>query len=78
MTLAEDENPSKLVGLPVRRPNVRRLIHGHGKYTDDITLPHMLHVAFVRSPYGHAQIGEISIGAAEASPGVVALSLIHI
>ena len=73
MTLAEDQNRGKLVGLPVPRPNVRRLIHGHGKYTDDITLPHMLHVAFVRSPYGHAQIGEISIGAAKASPGVFAV-----
>ncbi len=73
MTLADDQGTSKLVGLAVRRPNARRLIHGDGKYTDDITLPHMLHVAFVRSPYGHAQIGQINIGVAKASPGVVAI-----
>ncbi len=59
------------IGKPVPRPNARRLIHGRGRYTDDISVPGMLHVAFVRSPYGHARLCEIDMTAAEASPGVI-------
>ena len=66
-----DGNGAGLVGKPVARPNVRRLIHGRGKYTDDIVVPHMLHVAFVRSPYGHARIAGIDSATAEGAPGVV-------
>jgi aerobic carbon-monoxide dehydrogenase large subunit len=32
----------------------------------------MLHVAFLRSPYAHARIGSIDLGAAATGPGVVA------
>lgn len=60
-----------LVGRGVPRPNVRRLIHGGGRYTDDLTVPHMLHVAFVRSPHGHAGIAGVDTAAASAAPGVV-------
>ena len=60
-----------LVGSRVPRPNVRRLIHGNGRYTDDISVPHMLHVAFVRSPYGHARINGIDSGLAAQQSGVV-------
>ena len=63
--------PDSLVGKRVTRPNVRRLIHGRGRYTDDISVPHMLHVAFVRSPYGHARILGVDAAAALASDGVV-------
>ena len=45
-----DVNSGGLVGKSVARPNVKRLIHGRGRYTDDISMPHMLHIAFVRSP----------------------------
>ncbi len=63
--------PDSLVGKRVARPNVRRLIHGKGRYTDDISVPHMLHVAFVRSPYGHARILNVDTAAAAAAGGVV-------
>jgi len=66
-----DGNVEGLVGKPVARPNVRRLIHGQGRYTDDISVPHMLHVAFVRSPYGHARINGIDSSMAEGMSGVV-------
>ncbi len=65
--------PGFLVGKRVARPNVRRLIHGKGRYTDDISVPHMLHVAFVRSPYGHARILNIDTVAAAAAGGVVGI-----
>ena len=70
MSPADGSGP-RLVGKPVARPNIRRLIHGRGKYTDDITVPNMLHVAFVRSPYGHARINGIDTSIAENSQGVV-------
>ena len=68
MSPADGSGPG-LVGKPVARPNIRRLIHGKGRYTDDITVPHMLHVAFVRSPYGHARINGIDASMAETSAG---------
>src|SRR5262249_53719585 len=43
-----------------------------GRYVDDITLPRMVHVAFVRSPHAHANIGRIDVGAAATSAGVIA------
>ena len=66
MSPADGSGPG-LVGKPVARPNIRRLIHGKGRYTDDITVPHMLHVAFVRNPYGHARINGIDASMAETS-----------
>ena len=66
-----DGHGEGLVGKPVTRPNVRRLIHGRGRYTDDITVPHMLHAAFVRSPYGHARVNGIDSTMADGAPGVV-------
>ena len=65
-----DGNGGGLVGKSVARPNVKRLIHGRGRYTDDISMPHMLHIAFVRSPYGHAKINGIDASMAEDAPGV--------
>lgn len=49
------------------------LLQGQGLYVDDIALPAMMHVAFVRSPYAHAQILEIDISEAAAMPGVLAV-----
>ena len=71
MTAPDGHPADGLVGKRVPRPNVRRLIHGSGRYTDDIAVPGVLHVAFVRSPYGHARIGAIDSAAAAAVQGVV-------
>ncbi|MEM7112467.1 MAG: xanthine dehydrogenase family protein molybdopterin-binding subunit [Chloroflexota bacterium] len=49
------------------------LIQGKGQYLDDIHLPHTLHIAFVRSPYAHADILSIDCEEADAMPGVVAI-----
>ncbi|HQS10609.1 MAG TPA: xanthine dehydrogenase family protein molybdopterin-binding subunit [Xanthobacteraceae bacterium] len=58
------------VGQPMTRPNAKRLLAGRGRYVTDITLPRMLHAAFVRSPYAHARIADVDIAAAQAMPGV--------
>lgn len=65
--------PNSYIGRSVPRPNAKRLLSGRGTFTDDIKLPRMVHVAFLRSPYAHAEIGGIDISAAEVSEGVVAI-----
>src|SRR5689334_6477999 len=47
-----------------------RFIRGRGNYVDDISLPGMLHLAILRSPYAHARINSIDVSAAEAHPKV--------
>ena len=50
-----------------------RLVAGKGRYTDDIAVAGLSHVAFVRSPYPHARINNINVSAAKSMPGVVAV-----
>ncbi len=61
------------IGREVPRERAKRLLLGRGRFVDDIQLPRMLHLAFVRSPYAHARIGAIDTSAALAMPGVVAV-----
>jgi aerobic carbon-monoxide dehydrogenase large subunit len=49
----------RLVGQPVARREDDRILRGHGRYLDDIELPHLAHAAFVRSPHAHARITAI-------------------
>lgn len=58
------------MGKAVRRKEDARLVTGHGRYVSDLQLPRMRHVAFLRSPYGHARITGIDVTAAQAMPGV--------
>src|SRR5438067_2477073 len=62
-----------LIGRSVRRVEDPVLITGKGCYVDDMQLPGMLHMAFLRSPYPHATIRSIQVNAAQAMPGVVAV-----
>ena len=50
-----------------------RLLRGAGRYLDDIVLPRMLAVTFVRSPHPHAHVAVIDAADALAVPGVVAV-----
>src|ERR1700734_3553685 len=54
------------------RKEDERLITGQTNWTDNIRLPGMLHVAFLRSPYAHARITSVNVSAARTEPGVVA------
>ncbi len=60
-------------GHDQKRVEDPRMITGQAKYTDDFTLPGMLHLAVVRSPFAHARITGIDTTAAEAMPGVRAV-----
>jgi len=49
-----------------------RLLTGQTNWTDNITLPGMLHMCFVRSPFAHARITSVDVSAARSMPGVIA------
>ncbi|MFQ5795085.1 MAG: xanthine dehydrogenase family protein molybdopterin-binding subunit [Candidatus Bipolaricaulia bacterium] len=49
------------------------LLRGQGRYLDDLTPPNTVYVAFVRSPYAHARLGEIDIEEATRQPGVLSV-----
>src|SRR3989454_12349555 len=61
------------VGHSVERKEDDRFIRGAGNYVDDVTLPGMLHMELLRSPYAHARIRSIDTSRAAALPGVVAV-----
>jgi carbon-monoxide dehydrogenase large subunit len=61
------------VGSPLKRPDDPRILTGRGRYVDDIVLPRMVHVAFVRSVHAHARIAGVDLAAARRAPGVVAV-----
>jgi len=62
-----------LIGTAVKRLEDEPLLRGRGRFVDDIDLPGLLHVAFVRSPHPHALIKGIDAQAALAVPGVHAV-----
>ena len=61
------------VGSSARRVDDIRLITGHGRYVDDMVLPGMLEIAFVRSAEAHATLKAVDTAAARELPGVVAV-----
>ncbi|GLV56423.1 aldehyde dehydrogenase [Dictyobacter sp. S3.2.2.5] len=62
-----------MLGTPIKRREDPRLITGQATYVDDIKLLGMLHMAVLRSTYGHASINSINTDAARQLPGVVAV-----
>ena len=59
------------VGARVKRKEDAALLTGRGTYTDNISLPGMVWMAVVRSPYAHARIRSVDLTAARAADGVV-------
>lgn len=64
---------TRYFGQPIKRNEDPRLLTGQATFTDDVHLPGMLHVAFVRSQVAHGRIRSIDTAAAQAMPGVVAV-----
>ena len=73
MTAIDDRPTTGELGKARLRKEDQRLITGRTKWTDNITLPGMLHLAFVRSPHAHARITSIDTAAAKASSNVVTI-----
>src|SRR5207249_2075910 len=55
---------SRALGARIKRREDPRLITGTATYVDDIMLPGLLHVIFVRSPHAHAKVTAIDTEAA--------------
>lgn len=64
---------TRYFGERIKRNEDPRLLTGQGLFVDDVDLPHMLHVAFLRSPYAHAKINSIDVSQALERAGVVAV-----
>ena len=69
---ATTDAPAAQIGQARLRKEDAKLITGQTNWTDNIKLPGMLHIAFLRSPYAHAKISRVDVSAALAQPGVVA------
>jgi carbon-monoxide dehydrogenase large subunit len=72
MTAQTEAAQAPELGKARLRKEDARLITGQTNWTDNITLPGMLHMAFVRSPYAHAKITSVDVSAAKQLPGVIA------
>ncbi|MCC6213019.1 MAG: xanthine dehydrogenase family protein molybdopterin-binding subunit [Burkholderiales bacterium] len=59
------------IGQPVTRFEDPRLLRGDGRYINDLVLPGMAHIAYVRSPHARARIAGVDAAAALALPGVL-------
>jgi carbon-monoxide dehydrogenase large subunit len=64
---------TRVFGSGIRRREDPRLITGTATYTDDLTLPGMVHAAMLRSPHAHARIKGINPARAKQAPGVLAV-----
>ncbi|WP_019816392.1 xanthine dehydrogenase family protein molybdopterin-binding subunit [Saccharomonospora saliphila] len=71
MTATVEPGASAEVGRARLRKEDERLITGRTRWTDNITLPGMVHLAVVRSPVAHARIASIDTSAARRMPGVL-------
>jgi carbon-monoxide dehydrogenase large subunit len=61
------------MGHSMKRKEDPRFIRGQGNYVDDVTLPGMVHMAIVRSPFAHAKLKKIDTARALKVPGVLAV-----
>ncbi|MDT4919545.1 MAG: aerobic carbon-monoxide dehydrogenase large subunit, partial [Pseudonocardiales bacterium] len=72
MTTVE-ERPAPEIGQARLRKEDAHLITGRTTWTDNMTLPGMLHLAILRSPMAHATLTSIDTSEAVGRPGVVAV-----
>jgi carbon-monoxide dehydrogenase large subunit len=75
MTAQTDETqaaPTLEFGRARLRKEDERLITGQTNWPDNLQLPGMLHIAFLRSPFAHARITSVDVSAARNEPGVIA------
>lgn len=64
---------TRMFGQKIARKEDPRLVTGNGSYVDDLSSPHTLAAAFVRSPHAHAKILDIDVSGALDIDGVYAV-----
>jgi carbon-monoxide dehydrogenase large subunit len=62
-----------MIGARTKRNEDPRLLTGRALFVDDLDLPGMVHVAFLRSPYAHARLRGIDASRARQREGVIAV-----
>jgi carbon-monoxide dehydrogenase large subunit len=72
MTQVAEQEAKRWVGGGILRKEDPELLTGQGRFVDDIALPGMLWLSFVRSPVAHANLTRVDVAAATRLPGVVA------
>jgi len=65
------ERPAE-IGQARKRKEDAHLITGRTTWTDNLTLPGLLHLAILRSPMAHARITNVDVSGALTRPGVIA------
>jgi carbon-monoxide dehydrogenase large subunit len=70
MTTVEATPATAEIGRDRRRKEDQRLITGRTRWTDNLSVPGMLHMAIVRSPHAHAKILGIDTSAANAATNI--------
>ncbi|NDL58763.1 xanthine dehydrogenase family protein molybdopterin-binding subunit [Phytoactinopolyspora mesophila] len=70
MTVTEPHAGAE-VGRDRRRKEDARLITGRTLWTENISLPGMLHLAILRSPMAHARITHVDVAPARHLPGAI-------
>ncbi len=72
MTVTDERADAAEIGRSRRRKEDARLITGRTMWTDNLTLPGLLHVAILRSPMAHARISGVDLSQALEMPNVIA------
>ena len=65
--------PDSYIGARLKRPDAPAKLTGEALFAADLSLPGMLHVRLVLSPYAHARVITVNAAAALKVPGVVAV-----
>ncbi|MDG6109013.1 xanthine dehydrogenase family protein molybdopterin-binding subunit [Dactylosporangium aurantiacum] len=71
MTAVVEPEAAGEVGAARRRKEDARLITGRTRWTDNIALPGMLHLAILRSPHASARVVSVDVRPALRQPGVI-------
>ena len=62
---------TKHIGMKRKRTEDPLILMGKAKYVDDIELPGMLEIAFLRSTHAHADIVRVDLEKARNHPGCI-------
>jgi aerobic carbon-monoxide dehydrogenase large subunit len=71
--MAVTEERRAYIGQAVGRKEDATLLTGQARWVDNITLPGMVWMAVVRSPFAHARIRSVDVETARGAEGVVAV-----
>jgi carbon-monoxide dehydrogenase large subunit len=71
-TVAEEITLGRIVGTSAERKEDAALLTGRAKYVDDMSLPGMVWMTIVRSPYAHARVRGVDVSGALAHRHVIA------